>query len=117
MTDDAKAIAIIFKNSGVGLAGEQPFRDKLRKTYLALTQQNPNLKPSICFYAEGARLGCEGSPVLNARCAREEADVRLSFYQICLDTFGIQDKLQVGIVGWMVNMSTTMVQADSLLTV
>ena len=41
--DDQKAIVIIFKNNGMGITGEQPLQDKLTRTFLTLTQQNPNL--------------------------------------------------------------------------
>jgi|SRR5271157_61380 len=115
--DTAKAIVIIFKNNGLGLTSEQSLQDKLTKTFLTLTQQNPNLPRAICFYTEGVRLACEGSPVLDELRSLEAKGVRLILCQTCLDYFGLKDKVQVGIVGGMGDIITTMWQADSVVTV
>lgn len=117
MTAAAKAIVIIFKNNGMGLTSEQPLKDKLTKTFLTLTQQNPNLPRAICFYTDGVKLACEGSPVLDELRSLEAMGVRLILCQTCLDYFGLKDKVQVGIVGGMGDIITTMWQADSVVTV
>ena len=115
--DAAKAIVIIFKNNGMGLTSEQPLKDKLTKTFLTLTQQNPNLPRAICFYTDGVKLACEGSPVLDELRSLEAKGVRLILCQTCLDYFGLKDKVQVGIVGGMGDIITTMWQADFVVTV
>ncbi|MGD0610430.1 MAG: DsrE family protein [Anaerolineales bacterium] len=117
MTDDAKAIVIIFKNNGMGITGEQPLKDKLTKTFLTLTKQNPNLPRAICFYTEGVKLACEGSPVLEELRSLEAGGVHLILCQTCLDYFGLEDKVQVGIVGGMGDIIATMWQADSVIEV
>jgi sulfur relay (sulfurtransferase) complex TusBCD TusD component (DsrE family) len=115
--DSAKALVIIFKNNGLGLTSEQPLKDKLTKTFLTLTQQNPNLPRAICFYTEGVKLACEGSPVLDELRSLEAKGVRLILCQTCLDYFGLKEKVKVGIVGGMGDIITTMWQADSVVTV
>jgi len=115
--DNPKAIVILFKNNGMGITGEQPLQDKLAKTFLTLTQQNPNLPRAICFYTEGVKLACEGSPVLEELRALEARGVRLILCQTCLDYFGLKDKARVGIVGGMADIMTAMWQADSVITV
>jgi intracellular sulfur oxidation DsrE/DsrF family protein len=115
--DDQKAIVIIFKNNGMGITSEQALQDKLTKTFLTLTQQNPNLPRAICFYTEGVKLACEGSPVLEELRALEVRGVRLILCQTCLDYFGLKDKVRIGIVGGMGDIITAMWQADSVLTV
>lgn len=115
--DDQKAIVIIFKNNGMGITGEQSLQDKLTRTFLTLTQQNPNLPRAICFYTEGVKLACEGSPVLEELQALEVRGVRLILCQTCLDYFGLKDKVRIGIVGGMGDIITAMWQADSVLTV
>lgn len=117
MTDVTKSIVIIFKNNGLGLTSEQPLKDKLAKTFLALAQQNPNLPRAICFYTEGVKLACEESPVLDELRSLEAKGVRLILCQTCLDYFGLKDKVQVGIVGGMGDIITTMWQADSVIEV
>jgi len=115
--DDLKSIVVIFKNNGMGQTGEQPLQDKLTKTYLTLIQQNPNLPRAICFYTEGVKLACEGSPVLEELKALEARGVRLVLCQTCLDYFGLKDKVRAGIVGGMGDIITAMWQADSVLTI
>lgn len=117
MTDGAKAIVIIFKNNGLGLTSEQPLKEKLAKTFLTLTGQNQNLPRAICFYTEGVKLACEGSPVLDELRSLETKGVRLILCQTCLDYFGLMDKVHVGIVGGMGDIITTMWQADSVIEV
>ncbi len=115
--DNPKSIVIIFKNYGMGITGEQPLRDRLTKTFLTLTRQNPNLPKVICFYTEGVRLACEGSPVLDELRVLEAQGVRLVLCQTCLDYFGLGEKVRVGIVGGMADIMTAMWQADSVLEV
>lgn len=112
-----KAIVIIFNGKGMGDTNEQPLKDKLAKTFLTLTKQNPNLPRAICFYTEGVRLACEESPVLEELLALEAAGVHLILCQTCLDYLGLKDKVKVGIVGGMGDIMAAMWQADTVVTV
>jgi len=115
--DNSKAIVFIFKNNGMGTTSEQPLMDKLTKTFLGLTQQNSTLPRAICFYTEGVKLACEGSPVLDELRSLEAMGVRIILCQTCLDYFGLMGKVQLGIVGGMGDIITAMSQADSVVTV
>jgi sulfur relay (sulfurtransferase) complex TusBCD TusD component (DsrE family) len=115
--ESTKAIVIIFKSKGMGETSDQPLKDKLTKTFLTLTKQNPNLPRAICFYTEGVRLACEGSPVLDELLALEAAGVHIILCQTCLDFYGLKDKVKVGIVGGMGDIMTAMWQADTVVTV
>jgi intracellular sulfur oxidation DsrE/DsrF family protein len=115
--DASKAVVIIFKSNGMGETSEQPLRDKLTKTFLTLTRQNPNLPRAICFYTDGVKLACEGSPVLEELEALEKAGVHLILCQTCLDYFNLKDKVQVGIVGGMGDILAAMWQADTVITI
>jgi hypothetical protein len=115
--DATKAIVIIFKSKGLGETSEQPLKDKLTKTFLTITKQNPILPRAICFYTEGVRLACEGSPVLEELIALEAAGVHMILCQTCLDYFDLKDKVKVGIVGGMGDIMTAMWQADTVITV
>jgi DsrE/DsrF-like family len=117
LMESTKAIVIIFKNKGMGETNEQPLKDKLTKTFLTLTKQNPNLPRAICFFTEGVRLACEGSPVLDELIALEAAGVHLILCQTCLDYFGLKDKVRVGIVGGMGDIMAAMWQADTVVTI
>jgi hypothetical protein len=117
MENNSKAIVIIFQNNGMGQTSEQALREKLTKTFLTLTAQNPNLPRAICFYTEGVRMACEGSPVLEELRVLESRGVHLILCQTCLDYFGLKDKVNIGIVGGMGDIMTAMWQADTVVSV
>jgi sulfur relay (sulfurtransferase) complex TusBCD TusD component (DsrE family) len=71
----------------------------------------------MCFYTDGVRLACEGSPVLEELKAIEAKGIRLVLCQTCLNTYGLVDKVRVGTIGGMADIMTAMWQADSVITV
>jgi len=117
MTDSTKAVVFIFNNNGFGQTAEQGLKEKLAKTFLTLTLQNGKLPKALCFYTDGVKLCCEGSPVLEELGALEAKGVHLILCQTCLDYFGLKEKVRVGIVGGMGDIITAMTQADSVVTI
>lgn len=112
-----KNIVVVFKTQGMGITDAQPLKEKLAKTFLGLVSQMEPLPRVICFYTDGVKLACEGSPVLDELKALEEKGVRLVLCQTCLNYFELSDKVRVGIVGGMGDILSAMWQADSVLTV
>ncbi|HSB03023.1 MAG TPA: DsrE family protein [Anaerolineales bacterium] len=112
-----KDIVIVFKTHGLGMTDLQPLKEKLAKTYLSLALQMDPLPAAICFYTDGVRLACEGSPVLDELKSLEAKGVRLILCQTCLNAFELYDKVRVGVVGGMGDIITAMWQADSVITV
>jgi sulfur relay (sulfurtransferase) complex TusBCD TusD component (DsrE family) len=110
-------IAIVFKTNGLGSTDAQPLKEKLAKTYLTLALQMDPLPAVLCFYTDGVRLACEGSPVLEELKALEASGIRLILCQTCLEALGLVDKVRVGTVGGMGDIITAMWQADSVITV
>ncbi len=110
-------IVLVFKTDGMGISESQPLREKLAKTFLTLANQMEPLPKIICFYTDGVKLACEGSPVLEELTALEQTGVRLILCQTCLNTFGLSDQVRVGIVGGMGDIITAMWQADKVITV
>jgi intracellular sulfur oxidation DsrE/DsrF family protein len=113
---DQKDIVIVFNTNGMGSTDDQSLKDKLAKTYLTLLPQMQPLPVAICFYTDGVKLTCQGSPVLDELSALESRGVRLILCQTCLSTFGLSDKVRVGLVGGMADIMTAMWQADSVIT-
>lgn len=112
-----QSIVVIFKTDGMGITDQQPLKEKLAKTFLALTQQMDSLPEVICFYTDGVKLACEGSPVLDELVALEESGVRLILCQTCLNTYELSDQVRVGIVGGMGDIITAMWQADKVIMI
>lgn len=112
-----KDIVIVFKSQGLGITDEQPLKEKLAKSYLNLLLEMDPLPAAICFYTDGVRLTCEGSPVLDELKSLEAKGIRLILCQTCLNAFDLADNVEVGVVGGMGDIITAMWQADSVITV
>jgi len=110
-------IVLVFKTNGMGISETQPLKEKLAQIFLTLAAQMEPLPSVICFYTDGVKLACEGSPMLEELAALEQNGVRLILCQTCLDTFGLSDQVRVGIVGGMGDIITAMWQADKLIMV
>jgi hypothetical protein len=91
---------VVVKNDGIGSDGE-PLRHKLLMLYLKMLQDNGLYPGAICFYAGGVKMVVEGSPVLDQLRDLEAKGVRLIICITCLKYFGLEDKVEVGIVGGM----------------
>lgn len=110
-------LVLVFKNNGMGISEDQALKEKLAKTFLTLTLQMDPLPKIICFYTEGVRLACEGSPVLDELRLLEQKGVRLILCQTCLNTFNLVDQVRVGIVGGMSDIITAIWLADKVIMV
>ncbi len=112
-----KSIVIIFKSDGMGVSGPeaQPLREILARKFLALLADAGTLPAAICFYTDGVKLVCEGSPVLAELAELEARGVRLVICKTCLDYFGLADRVRAGVVGGMTDIITAMWMADSVI--
>jgi intracellular sulfur oxidation DsrE/DsrF family protein len=111
-----KSIVYLITSNGMGSTSEQPLKQKLVTTFLNLSLEHQPLPAAICFYTDGVKLACEGSPVLEQLQKLEAAGVRLILCQTCLNYFELQDKVKVGIVGGMGDIITSMSDADNVIT-
>jgi sulfur relay (sulfurtransferase) complex TusBCD TusD component (DsrE family) len=110
-------IVLVFKTNGMGISENQTLREKLAKTFLTLANQMEPLPKVICFYTDGVKLACDGSPVLEELAQLEQRGVHLILCQTCLNTFGLSDQVRLGIVGGMGDIITAMWQADKVIMV
>ena len=106
---------ILVTNNGIGKADEE-LQKLLAGKYFELLSQNGNLPAAICFYTEGVKLVCEGSPVLDPLRGLESRGVRLIVCSTCLNYFGLNEKIQVGIVGGMGDILEAQIKADKVIT-
>ena len=94
--------------------------EKLQQTlfgkYLELLAQHTDLPAVICFYTDGVKLVCEGSPVIESLRALETRGVRLVVCSTCLNYFGLADKLRIGIVGGMGDILEAQSNAEKVIT-
>ena len=76
------------------------------------------VKPhAICFYTDGVKLVCEGSPALLGLKILQGQGVRLLACRTCLEHFGLSDKVAVGEVGGMTDIVGLLTEAESVVSV
>ena len=107
---------ILITNNGMGKADTE-LQHQLISTYLKLLNAHDYLPAAICFYTEGVKLAVEGSPVIEELKALEAKGVRLILCGTCLNHFGLQDKVRVGIVGGMTDIIEAQWQANKVITI
>ena len=113
--DQKKSIVVVFKSDGMGTTAAQPLRETLARKFLSLIVDADPLPAAICFYTDGVKLVCEGSPVLAELQILEGLGVPLVICITCLDFFGLADQVRCGVVGGMTDIITAMWAADTLI--
>ncbi len=106
---------ILVTNNGMGKADEK-LQQLLFAKYLELLLQHEGLPAALCFYTEGVKLVCEGSPVIASLRDLESKGVRLIVCTTCLNYFGLMEKVQAGIVGGMGDILEAQRKAEKVIT-
>lgn len=112
---DLRSTVLLVTSEGIGKS-DAALQLKLAGKFFQIINEHNLLPNAICFYTEGVRLVTENSPVLDILGALEQKGVRLIVCSTCLETFGLMDKVKVGIVGGMPDIIEAMVQADKTIT-
>lgn len=107
---------ILVTNNGMGKADEKLQRQLFAK-YLELLSQHKNEPAALCFYTDGVRLVCEGSPVIEPLRSLENRGVRLIVCSTCLSYLGLADQVRVGIVGGMGDILEAQIKAEKVITI
>ena len=110
-----KNTVIIVTNNGMGKADEK-LGQMLAGKYFELLSQNGSLPAVICFYTEGVKLVCQGSPVIEQLRRLETDGVRLIVCSTCLNYYELTEKIQVGIVGGMGDIIEAQIKAEKVIT-
>jgi sulfur relay (sulfurtransferase) complex TusBCD TusD component (DsrE family) len=107
--------AALFTRFGLG-HGPDELQRALAEKYFTLLLESGDLPERILFYTDGVRLACSGSPVLEQLQQLETAGVTLVLCKTCLDLYGLSGCVQVGVVGGMGDILTTLQQAEKVLS-
>ncbi len=110
------ATVILVTRNGMGNADAE-LQHILAGKYFQLLAEHGMLPAVICFYAEGVRLVCEGSPVLEQLRALQAKGVHLVVCKTCLDYLGLADQVRVGLVGGMGDIIDAQWRADKVITI
>jgi sulfur relay (sulfurtransferase) complex TusBCD TusD component (DsrE family) len=116
MASSYQKTVFVFSTFGMGQTDNSELKIKLAKKFLALIANDDPLPSQICFYTDGVKLCTTGSPVLEELKHLDSKGVELVLCATCLDTFGLQDQVVVGIVGGMGDIITAITNADNTVT-
>jgi intracellular sulfur oxidation DsrE/DsrF family protein len=111
-----KDTVILVTHHGMGNANE-PLQQLLFGKYVELLLQNESLPAALCFYTEGVKLVCEGSPVLEGLSHLENKGVRLIVCSTCLNYFELTGSIRVGLVGGMGDILEAQMKAEKVITI
>lgn len=111
-----KNTVILVTNNGMGNADEK-LQQLLFAKYLELLLQHEGLPAALCFYTEGVKLVCEGSPVIESLLDLESRGVRLIVCTTCLNYFDLMEKVKAGIVGGMGDILEAQMKAEKVITI
>jgi len=85
--------------------------------YFQLLLADGKLPAAVCFYADGVRLACEGSPLLDTLRALETRGVRLVVCTTCLNALDLAAQHKVGLMGSMADIIEAQWRADKVITI
>ncbi|NLF75349.1 MAG: hypothetical protein GX573_06595 [Chloroflexi bacterium] len=106
---------ILVTNDGMGKSDPE-LQHILAAKYFQMLLEDGKLPAAICFYADGVKLACEGSPVLEPLRALGEKGVFLIVCSTCLNFLGLTNHLRVGMMGGMGDIIEAQWRADKVIT-
>jgi sulfur relay (sulfurtransferase) complex TusBCD TusD component (DsrE family) len=110
-----KTTVLVINRAGMGHADPELAR-QLIKTHLRVLLTDGRIPAVICLYADGVKLACEGSPVIDELRDLAERGSDIAICSTCLDYFGLRDKVQVGVIGSMPDIVDAQWRADKVIT-
>lgn len=116
MAESISPYTILVTSNGMG-KGDQALQHKLIKTYFTLLNESGYLPSVVAFYTEGVKLLVEGSPVVEELKALEAKGVRLVACGTCLDFYGLEGQLLVGLPGGMTDIIEAQWRAERVITI
>lgn len=113
-----KLIVLVTREGlGQGDPADRLFGLAMFDRFLHAIESQPIKPDAICFYTDGVKLVCEGSPALLGLQLLQGMGVRLLACQTCLEHFRLTDKIALGEVGRMNDIVGLLLSADSVVTV
>ncbi|MDP8207787.1 MAG: sulfurtransferase-like selenium metabolism protein YedF [Candidatus Electryonea clarkiae] len=103
-------------SNGMG-RGDAELGKKLMKSFLNVLQEVDEIPSAVVLFNTGVFLACEGSDVLEPLKDLEEAGVALLSCGTCINHFNLEDKLKVGKISDMFEITNTMINADKVVSI
>ena len=112
-------IVVLVRQEGLGQVGpaDKQFGLEMLDKYFHALEGQPLKPQAICFYTDGVRLVCEGSPVVFSLRLLQGMGIRILVCKSCLDRFGLSDKVAAGEIVGMNDIVGLTMEADKVITV
>lgn len=107
--------ALLFSHFGMG-HGPAQLQQVLADKFLRLSLENRTIPGKILFITDGVRLACSGSQVLEVLRDCEAEGAELVLCSTCLETLGLLERVEVGIVGGMGDILEALTRAGKVIT-
>jgi hypothetical protein len=110
---------VLVRQAGLGMVetGDREFGLQMFDRFLHALETQPNKPRAICFYTEGVKLICEGSPVVPALRLIEAMGIRLAVCTSCLEYYGLRQKLAAGQACGMNDILKLLMDAGKVISV
>ncbi len=112
---DTKSLIIVVTSDKLG-SGDDTLGSTLMKSYMYALSESDKLPGDLFLLNSGVKLAAEGSEVIESLNKLKERGVNIASCGICLDFYGIKDKLAVGEVTNMYTIIEKMNTASNTIT-
>jgi hypothetical protein len=115
----ARNVVVLVRRMGLGETGpaDDGFGVEMLDRFFHSLEGQPERPATICFYTDGVRACCSGSPLIPGLKLLEGLGVRMVSCRTCLEKVGLADQVRVGEIGNMAQMAGLLLSADSVITV
>ncbi len=110
-----KKFTLILNRYGMGNAPEE-LALTLITNYLNLLIANDTVPSFVCCYAEGVKLCCNGSPVIETLRQLEAKGAHIVVCKTCLNFLKLSETLSVGTVATMQDIVEVLTKSEKVIT-
>ena len=112
-------LVLLVTREGLGQVdpAEKPFGVEMFDRFLHALESQPIKPDAICFYTEGVKLLCEGSPAVLGLRLLQGSGVRLLACRTCIEHFQLTNKICVGEICGMNDIVALLVSAERVVTI
>jgi sulfur relay (sulfurtransferase) complex TusBCD TusD component (DsrE family) len=114
-----RRVIVLVRQNGLGhvATGDADFGVQMFDRFLHALEPQAAKPEALCFYTEGVRLVCSGSPVVESLQLLQGMGVRMVACGTCLERYGLREKVVVGEIGTMHQIVEMLMTADSVVTI
>jgi hypothetical protein len=115
----AKNIVILVRQEGLGSVAsmDEPFGLEMFDRFIHSLEGQAVKPQALLFYTQGVKLACEGSHAVFGLKMLAGMGIRVLICRTCLEHYGLLEKVAVGEVSNMAEISKFLMAADHVITV